>query len=160
MNKQSKKLSAWKHYIAKEIGIEFKSCLYFFCILFFYCVYRLLHGNDTAQILHMTQMICVAYAMGYIQMYFLANFDEAEKLRIKELLCITFCSAAYALFSLLFKWFDRSAAAATLFAFYMTLVYLCAFFVYKSKREMDSKRLNEDLKYFQERSQHNVCNRN
>lgn len=159
MNNQRKKLSAWEHYIAKEIGIEFKSCLYFFCILFFYCVYRLLHGNDTAQIMHMTQMICFAYAMGYIQMYVLANFDEAEQLRKKELLCITICSGTYALLSYLFQWFDRSAAATVLFAFYMALVYLCAFLVYKSKREVDSKLLNEDLKYFQERTRQNVCNR-
>lgn len=32
--KDKKKLSLWELYLTKEIGIEFKSCLYFFAFLF------------------------------------------------------------------------------------------------------------------------------
>ena len=39
MNK--KKLTWYEKYLFDEIGIEFKACLYFFAILFFYCIYRI-----------------------------------------------------------------------------------------------------------------------
>lgn len=33
--KKERKLSLWERYLTKEIGIEFKACLYFYAILFF-----------------------------------------------------------------------------------------------------------------------------
>ena len=33
-NKKIKKVSVWEKYLAQEIGIELKACLYFFAILF------------------------------------------------------------------------------------------------------------------------------
>ena len=38
-----------------------------------------------------------------------------------------------------------------LFALFMVLAYLCGFLVYKIKRVLDAKQLNEDLRAFQER---------
>ena len=66
-----KKISLWERYLTKEIGIEFKACLYFFAILFFYCVYRLCIGNIMAEILHMAEMIFLTYVIGYIQVFLL-----------------------------------------------------------------------------------------
>ena len=68
------KMSLLERYLAVEIGIEFKACLYFFCILFFYSMYRLLCGSMEASILHMGEMIFLTYGMGYIQKYILDNF--------------------------------------------------------------------------------------
>ena len=52
-----KKVSLWERYLTKEIGIEFKACLYFFGVLFYYCTYRLCIGVTVAEILHMAEMI-------------------------------------------------------------------------------------------------------
>ena len=79
-----KKPTLWERYLTKEIGIEFKACLYFFALLFFYCTYRLCVGLMVADILHMAEMIFLAYIVGYIQGFLLWNFDEADALRKKE----------------------------------------------------------------------------
>ena len=57
-----KKVSLWERYLTKEIGIEFKACLYFFGVLFYYCTYRLCIGVTVAEILHMAEMIFLTYA--------------------------------------------------------------------------------------------------
>ena len=54
--KNDNKLSLWEKYLTKEIGIEFKACLYFFAILFFYCVFRVVNGVYSAEILHLTEI--------------------------------------------------------------------------------------------------------
>ena len=58
-----KKVSLWERYLTKEIGIEFKACLYFFGVLFYYCTYRLCIGVTVAEILHMAEMIFLTYAV-------------------------------------------------------------------------------------------------
>ena len=82
--KNNEKTTLWERYLTKEIGIEFKACLYFFAILFFYCMYRILTGSLDASIIHMAEMIFACYIIGYIQVYLLWNFDEAEALGLKE----------------------------------------------------------------------------
>lgn len=157
MNKHKKIMAVWEHYVAHEIGIEFKACLYFFCILFFYSMYRLVNGIYVADILHMTEMIFLTYAMGYVQVYLLSNFDEADSLRARELSYLFLCSLVYTAVSYLGRWFDRSIAVSIGFMAYISLTYFCAFFVYRTRRRIDEKRLNEDLKAFQERRQNEKC---
>ena len=60
------KPSLWERYLTKEIGIEFKACLYFYALLFFYCVYRVCVGSTVAEILHMAEMIFLTYIVGYV----------------------------------------------------------------------------------------------
>ena len=81
-----KKVSLWERYLTKEIGIEFKACLYFFGVLFYYCTYRLCIGVTVAEILHMAEMIFLTYAVGYLQVYVLWNFDESDEISKKKLL--------------------------------------------------------------------------
>ncbi|WP_035765376.1 DUF3021 family protein [Butyrivibrio sp. NC2002] len=147
--KEKKKLSLWELYLTKEIGIEFKACLYFFAFLFFYCTYRVINGIYDASILHMTELILICYVIGYIQVYLLWNFDEADKLGIKEVIGMVICTAVYCALSLLFNWFSKSILVTALFAAYILLVYFCVYLIYKYKREIDDKKLNEDLKFFQ-----------
>lgn len=151
MSDKKRKLSVWEHYLVKEIGIEFKACLYFFSILFFYSVYRLVGGSYEAEILHMAEMILFTYAMGYVQMYLLGNFDEGEYLRGKEILYLVLCSLCYMGMSFLCGWFDGKLGVSIGFVFYVMFLYVCAFLVYKSKREIDEKMLNDALRAFQER---------
>ena len=147
--KDKNRVTLWELYLTKEIGIEFKSCLYFFSILFFYCVYRMIGGSFVADILHMTEMILTCYVIGYLQVYVFWNFDEAETLGIKECAGMLICTLIYIVTSYLFSWFEKNIPATVLFAAYILLVYVCVFFIYKSKRRIDDKRLNEDLRLFQ-----------
>ena len=150
--KDNNKVTIWELYLTKEIGIEFKSCLYFFAILFFYCVYRIIGGSFVADIIHMTEMILTCYVIGYLQVYVFWDFDEADEFKIKECVGMLICTLLYIIVSFLFSWFNKNLLATALFAAYIILVYVCVFFIYKSKRRIDDKRLNEDLRLFQ--SQH------
>ena len=145
------KPSLLERYLVVEIGIEFKACLYFFCILFFYSMYRLLCGSMEASILHMGEMIFLTYGMGYFQKYILADFDEADRLGIKETAFLLLCVGIYTAVSYLGGWFDRCISVTIFYALYMTLAYVCGFLVYKVKRTLDAKQLNEDLRAFQGR---------
>ncbi len=141
----------WKYYLAQEIGIEFKACLYFFCILFFYSTYRVIGGRYEASILHMLEMILCTYFMGYLQVLLLSNFDEADRLGVREILYSVLCSGIYTAAATLFGWFDRNVVATGCFVIFIETAYICAFLVYKVKREVDTRVLNEELKAFQER---------
>ncbi len=151
MNRHRKWQAVWEHYLAVEIGIEFKACLYFFAILFFYCMYRLLAGSLQASILHMAEMIFLTYAMGYVQVYLLSGFDEGEKLGKKEGAYLVLCSLVYAGISFWGGWFGKTVWVSVLFFAYMLILYACVFLVYKAKRRLDDKIMNENLKLFQAR---------
>lgn len=142
------KLSLWEKYLTKEIGIEFKSCLYFFAVLFFYCVYRLACGIYDAGILHMTEMILSCYIIGYIQVYLFHNFDEADTLGSTECLGAGICIVLYTLLSFFLGWFDRKLWLSGIFAVYILITYICVFLIYRSKRRIDDKQLNEELRLF------------
>ena len=149
---KDKKLTLWERYLTREIGIEFKACLYFFTILFFYCVYRLCVGKTAAEILHMAEMILVTYIMGYIQVFLLWNFDEAEQLGKKEILGICICTPLYVLVSYVCNWFDGNLYVTIGFALYVVLLYVCVYFVYRCRRRLDDKILNSDLELFKARA--------
>ena len=149
MNKPG--ISKWESFLAKEIGIEFKACLYFYCILFYYCIYRLTLGSFHADILSMAEMILTTYLMGYLQVYMLSDFDESDTLHAKGWISLIFCSLLYTGVAYLGRWFCLDTAAYVAFFFYMVFAYFCAFLVYKLKRIIDEKHLNQDLKAFQER---------
>jgi hypothetical protein len=106
-------------------------------------------GSFVADILHMTEMILTCYVIGYLQVYVFWNFDEAEALGLKECAGMLICTLIYIVTSYLFSWFKKNILATVLFAAYILLVYVCVFFIYKSKRRIDDKRLNEDLRLFQ-----------
>lgn len=152
MRKKREKLSLLERYLVVEIGIEFKACLYFFCILFFYSMYRLWCGSMEASILHMAEMIFLTYGMGYFQKYILADFDEADRLGLRETGSLLLCVGIFTAASFLGGWFDRRIPVTVLYALFMVLAYVCGFLVYKVKRALDAKQLNEDLRAFQERN--------
>ena len=148
-----KKPTLWERYLTKEIGIEFKACLYFFALLFFYCTYRLCVGLMVADILHMAEMIFLAYIVGYIQVFLLWNFDEADDLGKKEWLGIIVCTVLYVAVSYVCGWFDKNIYVTIGFAGYVIFLYFCVFLVYKCRRKIDDKILNSDLELFKTRSE-------
>ena len=147
--KQDNKLTLWEKYLTHEIGIEFKACLYFFAILFFYCVYRIVTGLKTAEIAHMAEMIFACYIIGYIQVYLFGNFDEAEKPGLLEVSGALICTVLYGAVSYFGNWFEHKISVTLLLAGYILITYICVFFIYLTKRRIDDKKLNEELKLFQ-----------
>ena len=147
-----KKPKLWERYLTKEIGIEFKACLYFYALLFFYCIYRLCVGLSVAEILHMAEMILLTYIMGYIQVYLLWNFDESDHMGKKEIFGVFVCTVLYTAASYAGNWFDRNRYVTIGFAAYVIFLYVCVYFVYKCRRIIDDKILNYDLALFQTRS--------
>lgn len=147
------KPSLWERYLTKEIGIEFKACLYFFAMLFFYCMYRLCVGLTVADIFHMAEMIFLAYVIGYLQVFLLWNFDESDELGKKEILGIAVCTAIYVTVSYFGSWFDKNIYVTIGFALYVIFMYVCVYFVYKCRRKIDDKILNYDLEMFKSRSE-------
>jgi len=147
-----KKVSFWERYITKEIGIEFKACLYFFAFLFFYCIYRLCMGLKVAEILHMAEMIFLTYIVGYLQVFLLWNFDEADEMGGKEILGIIICTLIYSLSSYFLGWFDKKIILTIGFAAYIVFTYVVVFILFKWRRKIDDKILNSELEIFKTRS--------
>ena len=110
---------------------------------------RILNGSFDASILHMTEMIFTCYFIGYGQVYLFANFDEADSLGLRAWIGIIVGTALYSLISYLGGWFDRILWVTLLFAAYLIITYICVYFIYKSKRTIDDKKLNEELRLFQ-----------
>lgn len=154
--KEKKKLTLWERYLTKEIGIEFKACLYFFSMLVYYCCYRLLCGKYEANILHMAELIFLNYCMGYIQVYFMNNFDEADHLGFKEIVYLIICSLIYGITAYFANWFDKNLPVTAGFFGWVVFMYVCCFLLYKWRRKIDDKTLNSDLKIFQTRIQNQI----
>ena len=140
----------WNSYLSKEISIEYKACLYFYSILVFYCIYLACKGVFQASVLYMCEMIASTYLMGYLQIYCLSNFDEAERFGVKEFLKSLLCSGIYAAVSYLFGWFDRRLPVTVLFLAFFVFAYWCVYMINKIKRNIDTKNLNEMLEQFKE----------
>ena len=135
------KLTKFQRYLWNEIGIEFKACLYFFIIGFFYCLYQMLNGSFDASIIILAEMIFTTYAFGYIQVFLLSNFDEADSITIRSIIYIIMCSLGYTVISYLFQWFDRDIVVTFIFFLFMIFAYFCAYMVYKFSRDIRSEAL-------------------
>lgn len=145
------KLTKFERYLAAEIEIEFKATLYFFCILFFEALYCLYKGSSSIPIPIILEMILTCYFMGYIQVYLLNNFDEADRLGPRELFGIILCTGLYTAVSHAFGWFGQNLLVTLLFAAYIVLSYACIFLVYLVRRRLESKILNEMLQDYKKR---------
>ena len=108
-----------------------------------------MNGVHEAGILHMTEMIFSCYIIGYIQVYLFDNFDESDSFKARHWLGVVCCTLAYTLLSYFLAWFDKKLWLSLGFAAYILLVYFCVFLIYRSKRRIDDKILNEELKLFQ-----------
>lgn len=65
------------------------------------------------------------------------------------------CSGIYTGVSYAAGWLDRRIPITIGFFAYMLFAYLCAFGVYKIRRNIDEKLLNQDLAAFQARKKEN-----
>lgn len=141
----------FRKYLETEVQVEYKACLYFFAILFFYCCYLLFQGVYAARILHMAEMIFCTYIVGYVQICLLGNFDEAERFGGKEFLSAAGCTVIYVFVSYLCGWFDKNPAVTAGFAAFLLFGYACLFLVNKIKRGAETKQLNKLLLLYQDK---------
>ena len=140
----------WDNYVSREIAIEYKACLYFYCILVFHCIYLACKGQFQVSVLHMCEMIIATYLMGYVQIYLLGNFDEADSFGKREFGATVLCTAMYTIVSFLGNWFGRSILATALFFMFFLFSYWCVYLINKIKRNIDTGNLNEMLIQFKE----------
>ena len=132
--------------------IEYKACLYFCCVVFFYFAYLLCRGIYVAGIAFLFEMILTAYAAGYTQVYLFHNSDEAERLEGRDILGIIFSTLLYGASSYLLAWFDRSLPATLLFLLYMIFVHYFVYLANRMKRAIDTENLNKMLTEFKKES--------
>lgn len=145
------------HYLGAEVWIEYKACLYSFCIMVFYCIFLLCKGTFQAEILIMFEMVAAAYFMGYLQVYVLKDFDESDRFGRHEMLSTLLCASLYTLLSYLLNWFERSLPAAGLFFLFMLFSYCCVCLVNRLRRAYDTRKLNKMLAEFKRGEQNGKC---
>ncbi len=143
----------WKNFLAREIRVDIKTCMYFFCILFFYCMYMLLQDNRFIDMLVLLEILAASYTMSYIQTCFFRNFDEGERFGLYEIFAAAACSGLYTGISFLFGWFLGSASATACFFAYMLLCMVTIFLTFKIRRAADTRQLNMELEHFKQHKQ-------
>ena len=111
-------------------------------------MYRIITGSMDASIIHMAEMIFACYIIGYIQVYLLWNFDEADTVGVREIAGVVICTLIYGLLSHFLGWFDGNIYVTLGLAAYLIVTYVCVILIYKTKRNIDDKKLNEDLALF------------
>ncbi len=134
-----------KRCLEREIIIEYKACLYFCCILFFYFCHLALQGIFSASVPIMCEMVLTAYLVGYLQVYIFRNFDEAKRIEAVEAVGFILCTGVYMAASWFFSWFGREKWATVLFLLYLLLVYICIYVINRIKQSWDTEMLNQML---------------
>ena len=89
--------------------------------------------------------------MGYIQLYLLRNFDESDHFGIRELVYSLLCTGIYTTGSYLLNWLNKEWLPTLIFGIYTFIAFIGMYLINKVKREIDTKRLNEDLIKFKNR---------
>ncbi|WP_251389666.1 DUF3021 domain-containing protein [Mediterraneibacter agrestimuris] len=132
----------WSQFLSREIAIEYKASIYSICVTFYYYIYQIIQHSLKANILYLMEIVFVCYLMGYVQVYLLQNFDEADSLGKKEVVKIIICSTLYTAISQILQWFDSCWINTVVFWGYIFSCYTCIFLINKLKRKIDTKRLN------------------
>lgn len=151
--KKSRFKEKFMHYLGAEVWIEYKACLYSYCMMVFYCIFLLCQRIYQARILILSEMVIAAYFMVYLQVYPLKNFDESDRFGKHELLSTLLCSFLYMLISYMLNWFERSFLATGLFFLFMLFSFCCVYLVNKIRRAYDTRNLNRMLADFKKGEQ-------
>lgn len=146
--KSSRFKDKFMHYLGAEIWIEYKACLYSYCIMVFYCIFLLCQKIYHTRILILFEMVLAAYFMGYLQVYPLKNFDESDQFGKHEILSTLLCSFLYTLISYILDWFGRNLLATGLFFLFMLFSFGCVCLVNRIRRAYDTRNLNRMLAEF------------
>ena len=154
---KDKIIKALKKALSNEIAIDFRACVYFFCVVLFYCAVRVSKGIFYVKILTLAEIVLVNYLICYVQTYLFKDFDESDRIGSNEIAGILMCTFLYVASSLLFGWFDGSEWLTALFALYIIFTYVCVILCYIVKRKLDTMQLNKLLDNYKQnegRDQH------
>lgn len=143
-------MTKFEKFLADELGIEFKAAMYFYTMFFFYVVYQLSKGTWQADLLVLLQMIATTYIMGYIQVFLLGNFDEAEHVTWQVVMKVICGALVYTGISYIGKWFDRNLTVTLIYFVFMIGCYVCAYWAYSVKRVVSTREMNEELNTFKQ----------
>lgn len=153
----------FEQYLQREIAVDFKTCVYFFCIAFFYCCYRISQGSFQANILYLFEITADAYAVGYLQVYLFRNFDEAHRIGGQEAFGMAVCCLLHGAVSFGLGWFEGKWQISLLLSAYMLICYITFFLCNRIRRRVDTENLNKMLAEFKkgeaygEESEQEVC---
>ena len=79
------------------------------------------------------------------------EFWRSGKSWHKENVGILICTVIYTAVSYVGDWFDRNLWITVGFAIYVVFLYVCVFWVYKIRRRIDDKIMNDNLALFKAR---------
>lgn len=144
-------MNRWTDFIAKEIEVEQKSPLYCYTILGFYLGFQLLSGSSSASIWVIVEIVAATYIMGFVQLYLMGSFDEAERLTAKNILFAVICSLVYTAVSWLGGWFGRSLPITALFFAFMLLCYGCVYWFFSVRRSVTTRQMNSELAAYKQK---------
>ena len=139
-----------KKALVNEILIDFKACVYFFCVVIFVCMVLLCEGIHSVSIVTLAEIVLTNYVICYVQTYLFDTFDESDCFGKNEIAGILTCTFLYTAASLLFDWFDGSELVTALFALYIIFTYICVILCYIVKRKLDTKQLNKMLNHYKQ----------
>ncbi|MBQ9903020.1 MAG: DUF3021 family protein [Clostridia bacterium] len=142
--------NGFKKALSNEIAIDFRACVYFFCVVMFYCAVALCKGIFQVKILTLVEIVLTNYVICYVQTYLFRDFDESQHFGTNELAGILMCTFLYVAASLLFGWFDGSELITGLFAAYIILTYVCVILCFAVKRKLDTRQLNKLLNNYKQ----------
>lgn len=137
-----------KKALLNEIAIDFKACVYFFCVVFFYCAVQLCQGVFSVKIITLAEIVITNYIICYVQTYLFKDFDESDQFGTNEAAGLLMCTFLYVAASLLLNWFGGSELITALFAGFIILTYICVILCYAVKRKLDTKQLNKLLDHY------------
>ncbi len=149
-------MTKFEKFLADELGIEFKAAMYFYTMFFFYFVYQLSRGNWQADLWVLMQMMATTYIMGYIQVFLLGNFDEAERVTWQVVMKVICGALVYTCISYIGKWFDRNLTVTLIYFVFMIGCYGCAYWVYSFRRSVSTKKMNEELNMFKQQKKSKI----
>lgn len=142
---KDKLIRALKKALVNEIAIDFRACVYFFCVVFFYSVAKLCEGQRSVEILALVEIILTNYVICYVQTYLFHDFDESERFDGNAVAGILLCTALYTMAGLLFDWFGGSEPVTALFAAFIAFTYVCVILCHIVRRKLDTRQLNRLL---------------
>ena len=128
--------------------------LYFAAIVFFVSLIRLCFGDWTLSILHLGEMLLVSFVVGFLQAILLpGSTDYSKGLFFGRSVIWLLISVTLAMgVSILGGWFVGLPGWCVLLMGGLMLVGFCAMLLgQRFEQDMDTLRLNDDLKRFQGR---------
>ena len=141
----------WEEVLSQEIAIKYKSGIYSLCHLLYCALYLISQQRDQIGLFQLAEIVLLAWFINHLLVYFLDNFDEADRIRGKWWFSAILCSSLYMIAAGLLKWLGRDKLATIGFGFFQLFCYIGVYINNKIKRQIDSKQLNKQLQDFKQR---------